>query len=317
MNIQKILVPVDFSKFSYQALENALLWGEKFNAELTLLHVNTLFHEHFNYETMVHDCQEIIDKQEEHLHQLMGEQAEEIRDKQVNIQYQILRGRSAAGAILKFISEHHFDLIVIGTHGRTGLSHFLLGSVAEKVARLSPVPVLTIHHSVERVDIKNILVPIDFSNYSGPLVKCAISVGKAFSASLHLLYVHERATAASFKWMVEEIEPQFETEHYLKDQIFKKMSSYLENETDNVIMADIKVGHPYQEIINYADENEIDLIMMATRGFGKFDYFWLWGSTTERVIRLATCPLLTTRHEEVSQLSETEFAEKPDSSELS
>lgn len=308
MKIQKILAPVDFSEYSDKAVELALVWGEEFGAELTLLHVNTLFHEQFDYDRLAEGCQDLVRQHETRIRQQLEEHARRIR-KRAPIRYEIMRATSAAAAILKTITEDSFDLVILGTHGRTGLKHLLSGSVAEKVARLSPVPVLTVHGALERYEVKNILVPVDFSQYSPSLVKNALAISKAFEARVHLLHVLERPTAASFSWMTEKVEPYFELNPELRERALNKMNAYLPESAGEAILKVIESGHAYEEIVRYAAANRIDLILMATRGFSKFDYFWLWGSTTERVVRLAPCSVLTEREADMAHLSELAYEE--------
>jgi len=310
MKIQRILAPVDFSAYSDKALEFALLWGEEFGAELTLLHVNTLLHEHFEYERMVQDCKGMVEQHEKRIRQWMEEHAHAKSGRKAQINYEVLKGASAPNSILHFISENKFDLVIMGTHGHTGLKHLFLGSVAEKVARLSPVPVLTVHRSVESYEIKKILVPVDFSEFSRPLVENAIAIAKTFDAKVHLMHVLERPTPTSFHWLVESVEPYFELDPEIRERISKTMQSYVDESVRERVIEVIETGRAYEAIIDYARKNKIDLILMSTRGFSRFDYFWLWGSTTERVVRLAPCSVMTERSANMQQLSEIVFTER-------
>lgn len=312
MKIRKILVPVDFSAYSDKALEFALLWGEKFGAELTLLHVNTLFHEHFDYERLAQDSQKTINQHEHNIQQWIKEHAHSKSDRKTRINYEVVKGASAPSSILQFITGNKFDLVIMGTHGHTGLKHLFLGSVAEKVTRLSPVPVITVHRSLDNYAIKKILAPVDFSEFSRPLVENAIAIAKTFDARIHLMHVLERPMPTSFNWLVEEVEPYFELDPEMRERISNTMQSYVDESVRERVIEVIETGRAYEAIIDYARENKIDLIVMSTRGFSKFNYFWLWGSTTERVVRLAPCSVMTERSANMDQLSEIVFAEDAD-----
>ena len=301
MNIQKILVPVDFSEYSNRALEYALLWGETFGAELTLVHVNTLFHEHYDYQHFIDRYQQILEEEERQLHEWMQAHAVKAAERKVELKYEILKGRSAANTLLKYLQDHAFDLVVMGTHGRSGIKHLLLGSVAEKISRLSPYPVLTTHKDIEKFQVKQILVPVDFSDYSRQATRNAVAMAKEFDAHIHLLHVFERANAAHFRWMPEDVRAYFDIDSELRERILDELREYKDNSVANWTLEVIEEGHAYHEIITYAREKDIDLIVMATRGFNKFEYFWMWGSTTEKVVRLAPCPVLTTRWQPASQ----------------
>ena len=296
MRIKKILVPVDFSEYAESALKYALFWAEAFSAELTLLHVNTLFHEHFDYDMLIERYREEIDQQERYIRKWMREQDLHVARSKVKLDFEVLRSRSAAGSILDFIPEGGYDLVVMGTHGRTGARHLFLGSVAEKVARLSPVPVFTTHKEIEVHGIRRILVPVDFSNFSKTLVASALEIGQAFDARVHLLHVLERLTVTSFRWMSENAWPYFKMDEDLRSRVTGMLRELPENPDDSRLVYEVvKAPHAYEAVVDYAGTQEVDLIIMGTRGFSKFDYFWLWGSTAERVLRLATCPVLTER----------------------
>ena len=133
MSDEKILVPVDFSPSSQAALEYAAAFAKDFGAELVIVHV--------------------VDHEVEHLpgvrpnealaglHEAL--QALKPNDESAVVSHQMLEG-TPADAILEFAQANNVKMIVMGTHGRTGLRRFVLGSVAEKVAREATCPVLTL-----------------------------------------------------------------------------------------------------------------------------------------------------------------------------
>jgi len=137
-SFQKILVPVDFEELSSEAINVAMTVGAKFESSITLFHAYSLpvapYAEGFTWP--------------------MGEFAAAARaalDKALMLarpRYPQIDAALAAGPpayeIIDFVKKQAIDLVVMGTHGRRGVSRFLLGSVAEKVVRLSPVPVLTV-----------------------------------------------------------------------------------------------------------------------------------------------------------------------------
>ncbi len=306
MKFKKILVPVDFSPDSKKALEYAQLWGGEFGADITLLHVNTLFHKHFNKEAFAEEYRKIVAEQEQHIQKWMQEHAHLMLQGSLNVE--LTQGASAANEILKFISTHHFDLVFMGTHGRTGAKHLLLGSVAEKVSRLSPVPVITTHREMEKLDIQKILVPIDLSDNDKLLVRQTIEIAKVFDAQIHLLHVIEHPSIDSFQWITEDVKHYFEIDDEKVKQLVEFMKTYVDDPTEVDIRYEVvQTGRAYQEIVHYAKENHIDLITMVTRGFSKFEYFWTFGSTTERVVCLAPCPVLAVRQNALQEKSSEIF----------
>ena len=146
MNVQihRILFPTDFSPSSQQAQNYACALAEKFSAELHALHVvpdpmpvpgpeGSWILPDYSVPKIVHEAElELAVRMEA---ALTGEIAV-VRSVQVG---------TTVHAIIDYANKHEIDLIVIGTHGHTGLSHLLLGSVAEKVVRLATCPVLTVH----------------------------------------------------------------------------------------------------------------------------------------------------------------------------
>jgi nucleotide-binding universal stress UspA family protein len=146
IDLQRILVPTDFSKHSENALAYAVAFAEKFASELFLLHVVqdlTLF---------IPETVAVAPPVAPPVEQLSAAVREAL-DRVIQ-QNQLERFRARAevregnpfSEIVRFARENDIDLIIMGTHGHTGLVHVFLGSVAEKVVRKAPCPVLTVRH---------------------------------------------------------------------------------------------------------------------------------------------------------------------------
>jgi nucleotide-binding universal stress UspA family protein len=146
VNMQRILCPVDFSESADHAMRYAVALAETFGAELTLLHVvapmiAALPGDISLPATLQTDIDELETACRERLEQLVGKMA----PNGVPVQHKIINGVPFV-EIIRYARETETDLIVMGTHGRTGLGHLLIGSVAERVVRKSPCPVLTVKH---------------------------------------------------------------------------------------------------------------------------------------------------------------------------
>jgi universal stress protein A len=161
MGVEKILVPMDFSEHAQQAFHYALMLRQKYGGEIILLHVLSKAFEVYleagerrfvvsGYEfgidegifTYVNPAgKEIRRDLREEAHAKLQELIPASLQQHIHTQVKI---GDPAQEILATVREHGVDLIVMGTHGRTGLSHLWLGSVAERVVRLSPIPVLTL-----------------------------------------------------------------------------------------------------------------------------------------------------------------------------
>lgn len=138
---QHIVVPTDFAPASASALELALTMAGAFDAKITLLHVWELpIYPYMDF--MLNSA--VISEVEDAARQGLARALEELRKSLPGAQSKLKTGVPWEG-ILEAASELGADLIVMGTHGRHGLSRLTLGSVAERVVRLSPVPVLTVH----------------------------------------------------------------------------------------------------------------------------------------------------------------------------
>jgi nucleotide-binding universal stress UspA family protein len=143
MDIHKILVPFDFSEYSEKAFLWAVAMAEKWRARILLLHVvprptypPVLTSPHFN----AADFESSLQAETEERAKAFVDKTEHGR---VLVDIKVLIGEPSLD-ICKTVEEESYDLVIMGSHGRTGLGHMLLGSVAERVVRLSPSPVLVV-----------------------------------------------------------------------------------------------------------------------------------------------------------------------------
>lgn len=145
IRISKILAPTDFSEHSCYALRYARTFADRWNAELHLL--NVIEPAVFPTEAgltpmgMINIEGELSDAAERAMREML--KREELQACDEPVVTSIAYGR-ASSAIIEYSLAHSIDLIVIATHGRTGLEHLIFGSTAERVVRESPCPVLTI-----------------------------------------------------------------------------------------------------------------------------------------------------------------------------
>ena len=143
MNLQRILHPTDFSEHAAHALRYACELADRFDAELHLVHVLEVhvsstpqFGMGLALPTNVHESEEDV---------LRGLQ--QLLEPEWAASHRIARAAlqgSPFVEIIRYAREHEIDMVVLSTHGRTGLAHMLMGSVAERVVRKSPCPVLTV-----------------------------------------------------------------------------------------------------------------------------------------------------------------------------
>jgi nucleotide-binding universal stress UspA family protein len=158
--LHRILVPTDFSEASAAAVTYGVAFAKAFNAEIHLLHVavshelDVMVERQRVIEMFLADAaasSDAVDPGDAARHaarDLLAPMLGEQEQRDLNVQY-VLRAAGAAGAyveIVRYASEQDIDLIVMGTRGRSMVAHVLVGSVAERVVRRAPCPVLTVHH---------------------------------------------------------------------------------------------------------------------------------------------------------------------------
>jgi glycine betaine transporter len=144
--ITSILVPVDFSTHADQAFGYAKTIAQRFGAKLSLVHVveDPFVTGAWNAEMYVPDVAELLEGLIANAEQRLAALKQSAAALGLAVDTLVLSGRPAH-AIIEHAKEGGFDLIVMGTHGRTGLSHAVIGSVAERVVRKAPCPVLIVH----------------------------------------------------------------------------------------------------------------------------------------------------------------------------
>jgi nucleotide-binding universal stress UspA family protein len=191
------------------------------------------------------------------------------------------------------------DLVVMGTHGRTGFERLFLGSVAEKVLRKAPCPVLLVPPHViakapPEVSFKHILCPMDFSPSALQALGFALDLARQSDGVVTVLHALE--------WLAGEEPREYthfnvpEYRQYLIDDARQRVRALVaqESRTKSAIEDRVVVGRAYREILRVAAHSGIDLIVMGAQGRGGLG-LTLFGSTTQQVIRAATCPVLTVR----------------------
>lgn len=298
LQLQKILFPTDFSRCADQALAHAVFLAEKYDAEIHVLHVITLFkdqpgiisNEITETEETIRKLEDIAEKQLNKVVDLKGSD-------DMKIIAATKREVSAAPAILEYASDNNIDLIVMGTHGRRGLGHLLLGSAAEEVVRLAVCPVFTIRELKEPkpvMQVNNILVPVDFSNYSKSALAYASKIAQSYKAQLQVLHIIEETMHPAFSLSGKS--SIFDLVPGIKDDSRKRAEKMLKEVVSDDIKSNVYVkgGRAASDIINFAKENSTDLIVIATHGLTGLEHMLL-GSVTEKVVRMAHCPVFTVK----------------------
>ncbi len=147
-----------------------------------------------------------------------------------------------------------------------------------------------------KVSVNHILLPFDFSIHSKNALRYAVLMAKEFDASLHLVYVVEPTLYPADLGFGQVVLPEVEDE--LVDEGERKLQSVIEDHIGREVDATavVRRGKPHQEILLEAEKRKIDLIIVPTHGHTGVEHM-LFGSTAERIVRNAKCPVMTLRPE--------------------
>jgi len=294
--IQRILAPTDFSGQSLAGVRYANNLRLKFGSSLVLLHVIEPTPPMAGGESFVlaQSDSEVAAWAHKKLAKLARREVAD--EKQVT---SLVRTGKPFHEITTEAGESQVDLIVIADY--TGAQRVLLGSTAECVVRHAPCPVLTVrqHNAPGRVrqipqlKLRKILVPLDFSNLSKAALPWATFLAAQFRAEIVLLNVVEKFAIdylLGAKLMNHTIVPLMKQSEADLDGI----ATGLSQSTGVNVSAVVREGRPYKEICAAAKALTADLIVLTTHGYTGLKHVWL-GSTSERVVRHALCPVLVVR----------------------
>ncbi|WP_101297878.1 universal stress protein [Halegenticoccus soli] len=288
---ETILVPTDGSSGSTLAAKHAFQLAETFDATVHAVHaVDTAAYDPIFHDLGV-DRSAVRTQSSSRAFEPIEAAAEEANRPLVT---EVVEG-APHEAILRYADENGVDLVVMGTHGRTGVERFLIGSVAVRVVRLSDAPVVTVRTGGEEPtgSYDDVLVPTDGSDYARAAADRAIAVAEAYGATVHALNVVDLTEAAGF-FDAGGISPEFVERLDREGAETAEGVAETAREAGLRAVADVRHGTPHREIREYASENGIDLIAMGTHGRTGVGRYAL-GSVTERVVRTADAPLLTVR----------------------
>ena len=298
--IKKVLFTTDFSEISNHALPYAIKMAKIFDAELVMLHAVTLYEHDPNdpghrFPSLESYCAELRRAADKRFQVC----AEEIGDAGVKIRKAVVQGISPRAAILDFLrDEGGFGLVVMSTHGRSGLSHVLLGSVAENVIRYSPCPVLVVknpeHEFLDRktgeVHLRKILFPLDFSKESIRPLDLLRAIAARHGSEVIVYHAIDVEIPAIY--YTAGIESVLQLDPGLRERVEKEMRELIGTRLDGLnVHFMVAEGRAAKLIRAFASQQEIDLIVMGAAGSHGIGDF-LFGSTASRVIQKAVCPVL-------------------------
>jgi nucleotide-binding universal stress UspA family protein len=288
--LKHILVTTDFSECSRAALRQAAAIARLHGSDLLLLHVvapepidqQALEPASWEYQDIVHQAESQM-------------KAAETDDVLSGIPHQLLVENGALDMVLsKLISDRAISLLVLGTHGRTGMRKLLLGSVAEKIFRLASCPVMTIGPSespslLTHGRFQSVLFATDFSAGSLQALPYAIGFARESQAKLTLMHAVEEGSVSAL---------------YLHDRLMadthKKLEQLVPADANLPVAPELEVvpGYPVEGILRLADKKQADLIVIGVHKSGvlgaRTSAHLPW-TVAQTVAAHAKCPVLTVR----------------------
>lgn len=201
-----------------------------------------------------------------------------------------------APTVVEYAERYDHDLIVMPTHGRKGVSRYLLGSVTEKVVRLASVPVLTVRMQPDEqltFPYENVLIPTDGSAGAARAAEYGLSLATALDATVHALSVmEERSLGVDVRSSMAGQEREQAATDAVEDVVSEAETIGVTNAVRH-----IEHGTPVQKILDTIDSNDIDAVVMGTTGQRGTDRILL-GSVAEKTVRSAPIPVITVRDDE-------------------
>lgn len=286
VELKKILFATDFSSYSNAALPYALAIANQYGAELYAAHVVST--DSYLFATP-ETWPAVIEYQEEQKQIAAARLEESLR----GTPHQVVSAvGDIADVIFRLVHDNDIDLIVLGTHGRSGLPKLFMGSVAEKIFRQASCPVLTVGPNVHTkqksaLEVHSIVFATDFSDESIAAAPYAFSLAQKHNSHLTLLHVLDHPQGATV-----DFEPNV-------DFAIRRMQELILGDSDVWFRSDcaVEFGHPEGEIAIFAQEHAADLIVLGIRApRGTLTTVThLAHSKAQYIVSHATCPVLTVR----------------------
>jgi nucleotide-binding universal stress UspA family protein len=302
--LKKVLVATDFGPASDAALTYGRALACTFGAALDVLHVA----DNFFFRSTPSDPHALIAAKTQAINDRIAAQGGRAVDAHAVVEI----SDDPADAIVGYARREAIDAIVVGTHGRTGVQHLLVGSVAERVVRTAPCPVLTVRHperefvvqehqksEAAMIKLQKILVATDFSEPSDAALAYGQELARTFGAQLLIAHVVDSVlTRAYGPDGFAFADPELQTA--LEASALRQLEALISDEDRERLRAEPVVlasNTPASTIVDYAGASDVDLIVMGTHGRRAVAHL-LMGSVAEQTVRTAPCPVLTVRHPE-------------------
>jgi nucleotide-binding universal stress UspA family protein len=292
--MRRVLCPVDFSDTSQHALDHAAAIARWYEATLTLLFVLP------NLPVMDLPPLVLEDADRERLLGAMRRMTDRVPTR-VALDYRVRDAPYVHDEIVAQAAAIGADLLVLGTHGRSGFQRLFLGSVTEKVIRKATCPTLVVPPRAPDLDanapveFRGILCPVDFSESSLDALALAINLAEESDARLTLVHVVEWPRRVNQEPLTCDVDLTRLRESALVDAR-RRLHALIPEQARTYCTVETAVveGGVHETIVRRAAEQRCDLIVMGVHGRGAIERL-VFGSTTHQVIRAAACPVLIAR----------------------
>lgn len=294
--ISSIVVPTDFSPLSAAAIERAIDLARLNGASIHLIHALRSPVVATSYEVALPVS--VLESVREGAEAQLARSREEIEAKGIsNVTAEVALSGEVSDAVDDAIHKHDADLVVMGSHGHSGIKRAFLGSVAERVLRSSTKPVMVVREEAAEADepIEKILVGVDFSKHSQEAVEVATRLARRVGASIDVVHVID-------------LPPDFvpyaslfgaELEKKMTDTAAVELAAIGRAIEEAQVPFELHTvrGHPAEALARAAESYESDLIVIGTRGASGLAHVLL-GSVAERTIRTSPCSVLAVHVED-------------------
>ena len=299
---KKILVPLDGSDLAERALEPALtIAGQQEDNEVILLSVpvykDILVPSAAGFDLMLPD--QSLEHFQEDVETYLNDVKKVWSRPGLQLRTMVEAG-DVASVIIDTAAEQKVDLIMMTTHGYSGFSRWLLGSVTERVLRSAPCPVLAMR---QKRPLKNILITLDGSLLAETALEPGMAMARLLEGRTTLLQVDQDANLGAIELSMLELAEAGLSHHIQQEAGDDHLVSYLNRVAEPYRQEGLSVetvvmeGTPARSILDFAEAEEIDLIVMSTHGrtgLGR----WVYGSVTEKVLRSTEAAMLIIRSSE-------------------
>ncbi len=284
-----VLIPTDGSDHSVRAAEHGHFLAQLFDATVHVINVVDI-----QGAAGMFDAGGIVQSINDQLiaeGETAIEAVEAVVGERDSVTTAVVKGEPSE-TILEYADDHDVDVITMGTHGRTGLNRYIAGSVTERVVRLADVPVLTVRATDQSQfvgEYDEVLIPTDGSEPAATAIDHGLAIAQKTAARIHAVNIVDVGDVAA--------SPNYTP----PTEVIEHLESEGEAATDRIAtharargldaITEVREGFPASDLLDYADEHDIDLITMGTTGRTGLNRYLL-GSTTERIIRHAEMPVL-------------------------